>query len=238
MRESESMLRALVLVVLLCPLAPGARAAPHSVAATYDILLNGLQVAVVNERFEMKDGHYRVTSNTSPMGLFALAHKLAVRLVSEGAVNGRGLQPRRFEGRRGRSDTVEASADFDWTAGRLDLMHEGKSQTVALPAGTQDRLSVMYQFMFLAPNDGRLTIDVTNGRDLERYTYQVTPGIRRETALGPMSTVHLVKQRDPGESQNEIWLAPEHGYMPVGMVIVERDGTRYEQRITRLDLQS
>ena len=56
-----------------------------------------------------------------------------------------------------------------------------------------------------------------------------------DTALGRIRTLHLVKQHAPGDPQNEIWLSPEHGYLPVRMAIVERNGTRYEQLVSQLD---
>jgi hypothetical protein len=52
-----------------------------------------------------------------------------------------------------------------------------------------------------------------------------------------MTTLHLVKQREPGDSETEIWLAPQHRYLPVKMLIVESNGTRYEQVTTRLEVK-
>jgi hypothetical protein len=49
--------------------------------------------------------------------------------------------------------------------------------------------------------------------------------------------IHLVKQRAAGETATEIWLAREHRLMPVKMRIVEDDGKRYEQVISRLEIR-
>lgn len=213
-------------------------AAPASVSATYEVRMNGVNVAVIDESYRAQAGAYRLTSNSTPIGVFALAQKLAVRFSSSGALTPRGLQPQRFEGRRGNGDTPELSADFDWTAARLTLTHEGKNQTVELAPGTQDRLSAMYEFMFLAPKaSGALEVPVTNGRRVNRYAYAVTRDVELDTPLGRLKTVHLVKQREPGDPENEIWLSAQHGYVPVRMIIVERDGRRYEQLATKLELQ-
>jgi uncharacterized protein DUF3108 len=231
------MVKRACLLLLAWSLSSVAGAAPKTVSATYDILLNGIHVAVITERFEVQNATYRVTSNSAPIGLFALVKKLDVRFISTGETTAQGLRPRRFEGRRGTSDAIELAADFDWAAGQLTVAHDGKSERMALPGGTQDRLSVMYQFMYLAPAGGQqIDVDVTNGRGLDHYTYQATAGVGQDTPLGRMSTVHLVKQHAVGESENEIWLAPDHGFVPVRMIIVERNGTRYEQLITKLDL--
>ena len=215
-----------------------ALAAPQTVTASYDVRLNGMSVAVVNERYEARDDTYRLVSSSEPIGLFALVKKLAVRFTSTGEVTDQGLRPRQFEGRRATGETPEVTAEFDWAASRLALTHKGKNETVALPPGTQDRLSVMYQFMFIdAQQSSQLAVAVTNGRRIDRYVYTVTPDVEQDTPLGRIRTVHLVRQREQGDSENEIWLAPEHGYVPVRMIIVERDGTRYEQLIAKLELQ-
>jgi len=213
-------------------------AAPQAVTASYDVRLNGMTVAVVNERYEARDGAYRLTSSSEPIGLFALVKKLAVRFTSTGDVVAQGLRPRHFEGRRATGEVPEVAAEFDWAGSRLALTHDGKTEAVELPPGTQDRLSVMYQFMFVATQQTpQLAVAVTNGRRVDRYVYTVTPDVEQDTPLGRIRTVHLVRQREPGDPENEIWLAPEHGYVPIRMIIVERDGTRYEQSIAKLDLQ-
>lgn len=213
-------------------------ASPASVSATYEVSMNGLNIATIDEHYEAHDGSYRLTSASTPIGVLAMVQRLAVRFASSGTVTDGGLRPQRFEGRRATGETPEVTADFDWNAGQLTLMHDGKNETVALPPGTQDRLSVMYQFMFAGPSaGGTLEVDVTNGRRVDHYKYTVTRDVEQDTPLGRLKTVHLVRQREPNDPQNEIWLSPAHGYVPVRMVIVERDGRRYDQLATKLDLQ-
>ena len=130
-------------------------------------------------------------------------------------------------------------ADFDWQGKRLTIARDGNTDTLPLPPGTQDRLSLMYQFMFIAPDPSQgLEFSMTNGRKLDRYRYTVHSGVEIETPLGRMATVHLVKQHRPDESGAEIWLAPQHRYLPIKMLIQEEDGARYEQVITRLEIKS
>lgn len=237
-RIAPDMLRTTALILCAMTACATALAAPQTVTASYDVRLNGLNVATVNERYEARDGTYRLASSSEPMGLFALVKKLAVRFTSTGEVTGTGLRPRQFEGRRATGEAPEVVAEFDWAGSRLALTHDGKTEALALPPGTQDRLSVMYQFMFVAPElTSQLAVAVTNGRRIDRYVYTVTPDVEQDTPLGRLRTVHLVRLREPGDPENEIWLAPEHGYVPVRMIIVERDGTRYEQLIAKLDLQ-
>jgi hypothetical protein len=93
--------------------------------------------------------------------------------------------------------------------------------------------------MYLAPaNVTQVRFAMTNGRKVDRYRYTVTAGVEIETGLGKLSTLHLVKQQDPGDTGAEIWLSPRHGFVPVKVLIVEKDGIRYEQVITKLDVES
>ena len=213
-------------------------AAPGSVSASYDMYQNGGQIAVVSETFEAKDGAYRIASETRAVGLFSLFQRRPLTFTSSGRVTAAGLQPQRFEGKRGDADPRQVRGDFDWQAGRLEITHDGRSDSLALPAGTQDRLSLLYQFMFLAPAKPReIEFSMTNGRKLDRYRYTVRAGVEIETPLGRLTTLHLVKQHRPDESGAEIWLSPRHGYLPVKLLVVEEDGTRYDQVITRLEIR-
>lgn len=97
---------------------------------------------------------------------------------------------------------------------------------------------MMYQFMFRRFQDPRrLDFAMTNGRKLDRYRYLIRAGVEIDTPLGRMKTLHLVKQREPDEDGAEIWLAPEHHYLPVRMLIEEKNGSRYEQIIVKLELK-
>jgi hypothetical protein len=159
-------------------------------------------------------------------------------VTSTGNITDTGLQPERFEGSRGVNDARRVSAEFDWSGAKLALTHDGTSELVDLPAGTQDRLSIMYQFMFFGYDERReIEFAMTNGRKLDRYRYAINRDVEIDTPLGRMTTLHLVKRRDPGDSETEIWLAPQRRHLPVKMLIVESNGARYEQVATRLEVQ-
>lgn len=234
-------LASVLLVALLAPAfacAAAAPPAPRAISASYDVYRNGLHIAVMNETFEAKDNNYHIVSGSQAIGLLALFQKQQLSFVSSGRLTASGLQPLRFEGKRSANDPRRVRGEFDWRAGRLTIEHDGQTQNLPLPRGTQDRLSVMYQFMFLAPEKPqRLEIAMTNGRKLGHYRYTVQPGVEIETPLGRMTTIHIVKQHQPDESGNEIWISPQHRFLPVRMLVLEEDGSRYEQVATRLEIK-
>jgi hypothetical protein len=234
----DQVLNRILLCALLVALPAGAHAAPRSVSVSYNVTLNGARIAILNERFEATADTYHITSDTNAVGAFALLQKRSLNLVSDGRLIKSGLQPHRFEGKRGGDDSRQVAADFDWAGTQLTLTFDGKTETVALPAGTQDRLSIMYQFMFLRYGQiSQLDVAMTNGRKLDHYQYTITPGVGLDTPLGRMTTLHLVKQHKPGDTVTEIWLAPQHSFLPVKMLVVEHNGARYEQIVTKLDFK-
>jgi Protein of unknown function (DUF3108) len=215
-----------------------ASAAPPAVRATYGAFMNGMQIGTISEQFVSEAGKYRIVSETKPTGLATLIQRQPLRFTSAGMIGRDGLRPEHFEARRSAGEHPQAAAEFDWAQARLLLKRDGKSEVVALPAGTQDRLSVMYQFMLLPLDRVRqIEFAMTNGRKLDYYAYRVTEEVAIETALGRLKTVHLVKVRDAGDTVTEIWLSPQHRFFPVRLLIVERDGMRFEQIIQSLDIR-
>lgn len=222
---------------LLLP-AHAAITAPQSVQAQYDLSLNGAAIAIMRESFEIRDGAYQAISETHAIGLFALIQRRPGRVTSNGEVGSTGLRPKIFDGTRGNKDARRVRADFDWNTRLLLLSHDGRTDSLPLPPDTQDRLSVMYQFLFLDPEKLKsLAFPMTNGRKIDHYRYAIGPDTTLDTALGRLAVVHLVKQHATGETATEIWLASEHRMIPVKMRVVEDDGGRYEQIITRLEIK-
>jgi hypothetical protein len=236
----KSVLRYSVELAFVCLIAAAssAFAAPKTIKAGYSAYMNGMSIGTISEQFEVEGARYRIVSDTKPVGLAALIQRQPLRFSSTGQIGRDGLRPAQFEARRTPTDNPQVTAELDWEHAELTLKHDGKTESVSLPAGTQDRLSVMYQFMYLPLERVRqLEFPMTNGRKLDRYRYRVTPDVEIETPLGRLKTVHLVKVREPGETINEIWLSQQHNNFPVRMLIVERDGMRFEQVIQTLDLR-
>lgn len=224
--------------VWLMVMAPLSCAAPKLVKATYVGFMNGMSIGTITEHFESDGASYRVVSETKPVGLAALMQRQPLRFSSSGHVGRDGLHPALFEGRRGANDAPQVAAEFDWSQGNLVMKYSGRTETASLQPGTQDRLSVMYQFMFLpAERLRQLEFAMTNGRKLDRYRYRATPDVEVDTGLGRLKTLHLVKQREGNETATEVWLSPQHQNFPVKLLVVEREGMRLEQVIQSLEVR-
>ena len=211
---------------------------PKAVKATYGAYMNGMAIGAIMEQFEADGGTYRIVSETRPMGLATFLQRQPLRFFSKGELTREGLRPTQFEGRRNPNDPPQVAADFDWAQGLLQLKYNGKVESMPLTAGAQDRLSIMYQFMFVHPDKARqVEFWMTNGRKFDLYRYRLNPDVELDTALGRLKTLHFVKQREPGESHAEVWVSTQHQNVPVKVVIVEKDGMRYEQLIHSLEIR-
>jgi hypothetical protein len=212
---------------------------PVAVNATYDVYRDGLPVAVVRESFEKTGDRYRIVSESKPAGLLAFLLNTRVIIHSSGSVTGSGLRPEQFDYGRLDDASKNVSAEFDWTTQQVVLSFDGRRETLPLATGIQDRLSAMYQFMFLPGEpSSELAFQMTNGRKIENYRYQFSGTEQIETPVGRLESVRLVKEREADDNGVEVWLARDRGLFPVRLVIVEKDGTKFEQVITHLEIKN
>ncbi len=224
--------------LMLCLSFPVFAALPESVQASYDVYRDGLKIGRIDETYTRQQDRYTLTSITTPLGLLALFKPEKVTITSSGLIGKQGLQPQLFSHRRERDASKDSGAEFDWKAGQLTLIRQGQRTVVALPDDTQDRLSAMYQFMFLSLQSAtKLDFPMTNGSKLDNYHYTITPGQRLKTPAGDFSTLYLDSQAKAGETRTEIWLATERHNLPCQMTITNPDGEQLTQVLTRLQIK-
>jgi hypothetical protein len=228
----------LIAWLVLCAASSAFAAAPGSVQASYDVYKDGLKVGEIEENYTRDKDHYTLSSVTTPVGLLAVFKPEKIFVDSSGLIGKQGLQPLNFSHRRERDTSRESRAEFDWEGKQLTLIYHGQRVAVALPDGTQDRLSAMYQFMFLslqAPTT--LDFHMTNGNKLDSYRYAVSRGQQINTPAGEFSTLYLDSQAKAGETRTEIWLATGHNHLPCKMVITDADGEQLTQVLSRLQIK-
>lgn len=157
------------------------------------------------------------------------------RQTSSGRLGPEGLQPELFVDRARR----ERETRFDHGAG---LVRNGTGGTdLPMPAGTQDKLSVFLQLALRlsqlgsqpAPGD-HWTLPVAASRTIESWTFDWHGTEALDLPAGRLLGWHLErKPQQAGEVAVELWLAPELGYLPVRLRLVQDNGDSMEQRLTR-----
>lgn len=213
-------------------------ATPSRLQVSYDVIKSGIKAATITETYTRKQDGYRIESVSKAVGLVALIKPETIRVVSEGTVTAKGLNPITFTNKRELDTERNTRADFDWAANRITLSDRTGERTLPLPAGTQDRLSAMYQFMF-APLKNATALDfyMTNGSKVDIYNYLITPDQSVTISLGTFKALYVSNTPKAGESQTEIWLAAEHADFPYKIVITDPDGDKLTQVLTQFNFE-
>ena len=192
-------------------------APPQQMEIAYEVARNGMALAQVSQRLEHDGRSYRLSETWKGKGVFALRGEAA--RSSHGAVAADGLRPQKFEDKRSGRETQHA--EFDPAAKTPTLQR-------------QDQLSFMWTLAFAPPRD-LVTASVADGKRVTTYTYKVSGREKVKTPAGEFNALKLVKQKDsPDDKTTEIWLAAEHNYLPVRILVVEKDGSRIDQVAIRI----
>ena len=235
------MARLLITCLLLCCFTTPLLAAPPSrVQAVYDLLYrnSSIQIGTITETFTRSQNHYAIESISNPTGLLKLIKPETLRVTSTGLMTPHGLRPITFISERKLESDRNTRADLNWDSKQITLIDRNGSRHQSLPDGTQDRLSAMYQFMFVSlKNISSLSFHMTNGSKLDIYNYTLTHGQNVTVPIGTFNAIYAASPIEPGNSRTEIWLAPDRYNLPVKLVITDPDGKTLTQVLTRLELQ-
>ena len=212
-------------------LAAAAHAAPPAnIEIEYDLLRNGSNVAEVVERLEHGNGVYRLTETWKGRGLYALLGR-ATR-TSKGILEADGPKPQEYMDERSGRDTQRVS--IDWKARTITRRYRGQTRTEQVPSDTQDRLSFLLALSFAAAKGKPISFHVVDARGMLRHTYKPQGGGRVVVPAGEFDTVTLMRRNEGSGEVAEIYHAAKLGYLPVRIVVTEKDGTRYEHVATRI----
>jgi uncharacterized protein DUF3108 len=201
-------------------------APPERVELAYEIARNGITIAETFYLLEHDGRRYRITETSKGRGILAL--RGTTRRTSRGIVSAHGLRPIEFLDERTGRDTARAT--FDWEMKTVTLQYKGEPRIEPLLPYAQDRLAFMFDFAF-APGRREAAFDLYDGRGLSRHVYASDGRERINTPLGEFEALRFV--RADGAERTEIWLGSE-SLLPLRILVVEKDGTRYEQVTTKI----
>ncbi len=206
-------------------------APPERLTLTYELKRNGTVHIDVSETLEHDGRTYAITSEGRGRGILALFGVL--KRTSRGHITPQGLRPDEFRDQRPGGWAV--SAKFDWDARSVTQEKNGKSETLKMPADARDPLSLAYSFAFVPPKGKEYDVTRADGRGLTPFRFAVVGTEKLTTPAGEMQTLHIAKLRDgPEDKATDIWFAAERDFLPVRVLVVDSDGTRSDQVVTRI----
>jgi hypothetical protein len=214
-----------------------AHAAPGDMNLTYELNYKGFSVGETKESFKRTGDNYKLESVSKARGVWSTFFKEQISFSSNGTVTESGLRPTRFEQRRSKSPGKTRIALMDWSANSIEMQFDGKSEKAELKPGSQDALSIIYQFMFAPLKDGASKIFMTNGKQLEAYEFRKVEETSIETPVGTFDTIHIARVSQPGETKTDVWLAKDKKFIPIRVVIVEPEGDKTERLISGIQIE-
>lgn len=160
---------------------------------------------------------------------------------SEGAITATGLAPDRYTEAPRKRSTVATNFNRD---ARQSISYSASAATVPLPAGAQDRLSVLFQIGALlratpglAAAGGQIAIPVAGVRgEVETWIF-LTEGVETiDVGPGPLATAHLRRVPEPGTHDKiiDIWIAYADGGYPARVLYTESNGSTIEMTLEKI----
>ena len=181
------------------------------------------------------ENQYQLSWLTEAQGLAALVISDLLQ-TSEGAITQTGLQPNHYFYQYGNNNEKRYTATFDWAQKKVSLNTPKGSKTQDIADGTQDLLSFMYQFMYVAPLQ-RMQINIATGKKLAMYDYSFEGEEEIATGLGNIKAVHIVHTGNGSDEKTELWLAVDYQYIPVKIRKTEKNGRLYELVMRKINTQ-
>lgn len=207
-------------------------APPELVELSFEIRFGAMKLGVGEDRLKHDGKRYQVYSDTIPKGIAALFID-DIRRESKGSVTDNGLRPVSFV-ERGRKKGIRA-AEFDWTNHKLRMINGEEKQTVDLPNGSIDQVSLPYAFAFADGIPTDFKVHVTDGRRLTEYRYRIVGRERIDSVLGKIETIHFEKVREADDKRSfEFWVAVNQHYLPVQMRFKDKKGRQFDSVVTSI----
>jgi hypothetical protein len=225
----------LLVAALAAQAAAQLTSAPREIVSEYRVTHSGIAIGRVNESFTRTGDAYSITSVTRPEGALKVLFDEEITLESTGRVEAAGLVPLAFAQRRSGKPDRDVKARFDWGQHLMRATYRGENIQANLPQRTQDRLSLMYQFMnYGAAGGERIEVPMSNGRKIENYTYRLVEEVKIATPAGDFQTLHYERVVTGKEARAEVWLARDRFNFPVRVAFEDARGLRLEQTLVAL----
>lgn len=216
-----------------------AAAQPLQIEAQYIVTTNGgITIGRANESFTRKGDAYTIRSETRSEGVLKTFVDDQFTVESSGRVGKEGLKPLEYNERRAKDNKRDLKSTFNY---KIDVMHtemRGEPSDAWVPPGTQDRISIMYQFAHLPELGDTLVIPMADRRRIKTYTYKMIGDERIATPAGEFDTRHYQRVLDePKETKVDVWLAKARNNFPVRVIFDDPKGFKLEQLLVSLEIR-
>jgi hypothetical protein len=215
---------------------------PMTVRASYKVYKAGIWIGSIDEQFTREGDNYKIVSVTETAGPLRLFLRDTLTVTSTGTVGAGGLKPNSYQFARRNDQKKNISATFDWDKHQVLSHHNDVNESFELPAGTQDRLSAMYQFMFNIPRTSEVNLWMSQGKKAEHYLYKKISEPVLIVNQEEVATVYYAREAKTDESKVHLWLGNgKNGkakfHLPVKIVFEDEHGATLTQTLVALQTE-
>lgn len=183
--------------------------------------------------WQTDDNHYNVRLDGVPELVAGTPSQHSV--ASEGGYDDVGIAPLKTIEQRGEDSTVTT---FDQRRGVIGF--DAGKREIQLLQGGQDRASLLILLAGMGmenPLQLRATIALQVGAagKASIMRFEAMGDEQVQTALGPMTALHLVQQARPGQARLELWLAPALNWLPAQLRDTWPDGSVATRLLTHAE---
>jgi len=227
---------ALPIALFFCSVAAAA-APPTQIEAEYIVTTNGgITIGRANESFSRQGDAYSIRSETRSEGILKTFIDDQFTVESTGRVDKEGLRPLEYAERRAKDNKRDLKSTFDWKISVMHTVLRGEPSDAWFPPGTQDRISIMYQFTHMTEFGDTLVIPMADRRKINTYTYKLLEQGRIATPAGEFDTRHYQRvTSEPNDTRVDVWLAKDRFNFPVRVIFDDPKGFKLEQLVVALD---
>jgi hypothetical protein len=178
----------------------------------------------------VQDGQrYRMEAVVETVGLVALMRNFHYVQRSEGRVTAHGLAPEQF--RVEQSGKPGEGAEFDWAAGEAVVRRaKGRERRAAVRPGDQDVLSIWHQLALMGEPPPHQRLTLVSNKSATPVELEAAGMDGLELPIGHVAAHHLRARALDGSLSLDIWLAEKYGYLPVRILVRDRQGETFDQR--------
>lgn len=189
---------------------------PASINIDYK-MTSSVANGIANLAWKRTGSDYEIDTSIQATGFFTSMFVGVFRQISRGEVTSDGVRPNFFSLQRG--ETGADTAEFNRTAKELKIIKHGETHLSPLPERMQDMQSFLFQMAHdaaqMKPNQNTVDVQVTNARKTYQYKFKRIGEEIVQTRLGALPAIHLKSEAADPEDVYEVWLSPQHFYMPI-----------------------
>ena len=202
---------------------------PANLTLKYDVKMNGVTLGEAVHQVRMTKNTYSIIDVEKATGIVGLFTNSITR-KSQGTIVNRQFRPTQY------SETAKKktrTAKMDWATKTATFSVEpGKVESFS--EGMVDRVTFPYQY-YLAqkvPPAGLFKQEVADVKRVEEQQFKTVGKVTIDTPMGRMDTI-LVERA--GDSKNmKMWLSPNHQYLPVRVMYIDKKENVFDQVIVEI----